>query len=70
MPNTSTNFTPFFMMCSLEAMLPTKLQFMSPRVQAYQPVEAEQARQDAIDFLEESRGIIVARSAKYQKMLR
>jgi hypothetical protein len=35
-----------------EAILPTELQYGSPRVQAYQPIEAEQAWQDAIDLLE------------------
>jgi hypothetical protein len=48
------------------AMLPTKLQYGSPRVQAYQPVEVEQAWQDTIDLLEESRDIAVTRSARYQ----
>jgi hypothetical protein len=48
-----------------EAMLPTKLHYGSPRVQAYRPVEAEQARHDTIDLLKESRNIVVARSARY-----
>jgi hypothetical protein len=40
-------------------MLPSKLQYRSPRIQAYQLVEAEQARQDAVNLLEESRDIVV-----------
>jgi hypothetical protein len=42
-PNRSTNFTPFFMVYGTEAVLPTELQYRSPRVQAYQSVVAEQA---------------------------
>jgi hypothetical protein len=34
-------------------------------VQAYQPVEAKQARQDIIDLLEESKDIIVVRLVRY-----
>jgi hypothetical protein len=43
-PNRSTNFTPFFMVYGSEVVLPTKLQYGSPRVQAYQLVEVMQAR--------------------------
>jgi hypothetical protein len=64
-PNRSTNFTPFFMMYRLEVVLPTELQYGSPRVQAYQLVEAQQAWQDAINLLEESREITIIRSAGY-----
>jgi hypothetical protein len=64
MPNRLTNFTPFFIVCGVEVLLPTKLQYGSPRVKAYQPVKVEQARRDAIDLLEESRGITVTRSPR------
>jgi hypothetical protein len=40
-----------------------------PRVQAYQPDEAEQTRRDAGNLLEESRDVIVSRSARYQQTL-
>jgi hypothetical protein len=53
----------------LQAVLPTELQYWFPRFQAYQPVEAKQARQDSIDSLEESRDITVARSVMYQQTL-
>jgi hypothetical protein len=65
-PNMSTHFTPFFIAYGAEAMLPTKLQYESPRVQAYQPIEVERARQDAIDLLKESMDLIITRSAGYQ----
>jgi hypothetical protein len=68
-PNRSTNFTPFFMVYGEEAVLPMELQYGSPRVKTYQPVETKLERQDAIDLLKESRDITVARSAGYQQTL-
>jgi hypothetical protein len=53
MPNRSINFTPFFMVYGAEAVLPTDLQYGSPRVQAYQPDAVEEAQRDAIDLLKE-----------------
>jgi hypothetical protein len=40
-----------------EVVLPSKLQYGSPRVQAYQPDEAEKAWQDVVDLLKESRDV-------------
>jgi hypothetical protein len=58
------------MVYGAKAMLPTKLQYGSPRFWAYQPDAAEEARKDAIDLLKESRDIAVVRSARYQQVLR
>jgi hypothetical protein len=44
--------------------LPTDLQYESPRVRAYQLDIAKEARKDAIDLLEESRDTAVIRSAR------
>jgi hypothetical protein len=52
-----------------DAMLPSKLQYGSSMVQAYQPDEAEQAWHDSVDLLEESRDVAIARSARYQQTL-
>jgi hypothetical protein len=68
-PNISTNLTPFFMVYEAEVVLLTELQYGSPRVQAYQPIKVEQALQDTIDLLEESRDIAVTRSAGYQQTI-
>jgi hypothetical protein len=54
--------------CS-EVVLPSELQYGSPRVQSYQPVEVKQARQDVIDILKELRDIAIARSTRYQQTL-
>jgi hypothetical protein len=43
MPNRLTNFTPIFIVHGSEDVLPSELQYVSHRVQAYQPIEAEQA---------------------------
>jgi hypothetical protein len=67
--NRATNLTPFFMLYGEEAMLPTELQYGSPRVQAYQPDVIKEVQKDSIDLLEESRGIAITRSATYQHAL-
>jgi hypothetical protein len=65
----STNFTPFCMVYGSEVVLPTELQYGFPTVQAYQPNEVEHAQRDAVDLLEESRDVVVIRSARYQQMV-
>jgi hypothetical protein len=64
MPIRSIGFTPFFMVYGAEVVLPTDLQYESPRVRAYQLDIAKEARKDAIDLLEESRDMAVIRSAR------
>jgi hypothetical protein len=54
------------MVYEAEAVLPTELQYGSPRVRTYQPYVAEEAQKDAIDLLKESRDNTVARSIGYQ----
>jgi hypothetical protein len=58
------------MVYGAEAVLPTDLQYGSPRVQAYELATAEEDRRDAIDLLEESRDTTIIRSAGYQQALR
>jgi hypothetical protein len=53
-----------------EAVLPTDLSFQSPRVTHYDEGRAEEARQDALDQLDEARDVAIIRSAKYQQTLR
>ena len=69
-PNRSTWQTPFFLVYGAEAVLPTDIIHDSPRVQSYDEAEAEIARQDAIDLLEEERELVLQRSAIYQQGLR
>jgi hypothetical protein len=54
------------MVYGTKVVLPTKLQYGFPRVWAYQSDAVKETQKDIIDLLEESRDIIVARSAGYQ----
>ena len=66
-PNRSTGQTPFFLVYGAEAMLPTDIIHDSPRVQAYDEENAETARQDVVDLLEEEQELVLQRSAIYQQ---
>jgi hypothetical protein len=70
MPCQVTGFTPFFMVHGLEAVLPTDIDYGSPRVRAYTEEGNQVALEDAIDQLDESRDVALLRSAKYQQALR
>ncbi|CAO2210782.1 unnamed protein product [Urochloa humidicola] len=66
----ATGFTPFFMVYGAEAILPTDLDYGSPRVEAYNPQGNEANLQDALDQLDEARDVALLHSAKYQQALR
>jgi transposase InsO family protein len=69
-PNRSTGFTPFFLVYGAEAVIPTDIEFDSPRVTMYTEAEAKEAREDGVDLLEEARLLALSRSAIYQQSLR
>ena len=69
-PNRSTGRTPFFLVYRAEAVLPSDLLHNAPRVELYTEAEAEQARQDTVDLLEEEREKALIRSTIYQQDLR
>ena len=50
--------------------MPSDLLHNAPRVELYSEDEAEQARQDAVDLLEEEREMALIRSTIYQQYLR
>ena len=50
--------------------MPSDLDHDAPRVKAFDRNRAAEARQDAIDLLEEARETTVIRSARYQQTLR
>jgi hypothetical protein len=66
MPNRSTGLTPFFLVYGAEAILPSDVQYDSPRVEAYKKEDAEASRQLSVDLLEEERDLAAQRSAIYQ----
>ena len=49
-----TGFTPFFLVYGAEAILPTDLEYGSPRLQAYNEQSNCTACEDALDQLEEA----------------
>jgi hypothetical protein len=56
MPNRSTGLTPFFLVYGAEAILPSDVQYDSPRVEADEK-DAEKSRQLSVDLLEEERDL-------------
>ena len=68
-PNRSAGYTPFFMVYGAEAVLPSDIRHDSPRVANYVEADNEQARQEALDLLDEKRDMALARSAVYQQDL-
>ena len=69
-PNRSIGYTPFFMVYGSEAILPSDIRHDSPRVANYVEADNEQARQEALDLLDEKRDMALARSAVYQQDMR
>jgi hypothetical protein len=69
-PNRSTQYTPFFLVYGAEAVLPTGARFEAPWVAAYKGTAHVQALQDAIDILDETRYIALARTTVYQQAIR
>jgi hypothetical protein len=68
--NRSFGFTPFFLVYGAEAMLPTDIEFDTPRVVQYTQEKAKEAREDNIDLLEEARELALSRTTLYQQQLR
>ena len=68
-PNRSTGYTPFFMVYGAEAVLPSDIRHDLPRVANYVEADNEQARQEALDLLDEKRDMALARSTVYQQDL-
>jgi hypothetical protein len=53
-PCRATSFTPFFMVHDMKAVLPTNIDYGSPRVRAYTEEVNQDALEDAIDQLDEA----------------
>jgi hypothetical protein len=65
-PSRATGFTLFFLVYGAEAILPTDLEYGSPRVRSYD----QRAREDSLDQLDEARTVALMHSARYQQALR
>jgi transposase InsO family protein len=69
-PSRATGFTPFFLVYGAEAVLPTDLEYGSPRTRAYNDRSNQTNREDSLDQLEEARDMTLLHSARYQQSLR
>jgi hypothetical protein len=69
-PSRATGFTPFFLVYGVEAILPTDLEYGSPRVRAYTDQSNQDNREDSLDQLEEARDMALLHSVRYQQSLR
>jgi hypothetical protein len=69
-PSRATGFTPFIMVHGSEVVLPTDIDYGSPRVRAYTEEGNQVVLEDVIDQLDEARDVALLRSAKYQQALR
>jgi transposase InsO family protein len=66
----ATGFTLFFLVYGAEAILPTDLEYGSPRTRAYDERSNQSSREDSLDQLEEARDVALLHSARYQQSLR
>src|SRR5512136_455799 len=69
-PSRATGETPFFLIYSAEAVLPSELTLRSPRATMYCEADQDQLRRDDLDYLEERRRRAALRAARYQQSLR
>jgi hypothetical protein len=69
-PSRATGFSPFFLVYGAEAILPTDLEYGSPRTKAYDDRSNQTSREDSLDQLEEARYVALLHSARYQQSLR
>jgi transposase InsO family protein len=69
-PSRATGFTPFFLVYGVEAILPTDLEYGSPRTKAYDDRGNQTSREDSLDQLEEARDVALLHLARYQQSLR
>jgi hypothetical protein len=69
-PSRATGFTPFFLVCGADAILPTDLEYGWPRVVLYDEGTNQRAREDSLDQLDEARTVALMHLARYQQVLR
>jgi hypothetical protein len=68
-PSRGTGFTPFFLVYGSEVVLPTDLEYGSPRLKAYNEQSNDATRENVLDQLEEARDIALLHSERYQQNL-
>jgi transposase InsO family protein len=63
-------FTPFFQVYGAEVVLPTDLEYESPKIRGYDESLNQRAREDSLDQIDEARDVAMMHSARYQQALR
>jgi transposase InsO family protein len=69
-PSRATGFSSFFLVYGAEAILPTDLEYGSPRTKAYDDRSNQTSREDSLHQLEEARDVALLHSARYEQSLR
>jgi hypothetical protein len=69
-PSRATGFSPFFLVYGAEAILPTDLEYRSPKVRGYEEGANQRAREDSLDQLDKAHIVALMHSARYQQALR
>jgi transposase InsO family protein len=69
-PSKATGFTPFFLVYGVEAVLPTDLEYGSPKVKGYDENANQRACEDSLDQLDEARTVALMHLARYHQALR
>jgi hypothetical protein len=64
-PSQAMGFTPFFLVYGSEAVLPTDLEYGSPRLKAYNEQSNDVARENTLKQLEEAHDIALLHYARY-----
>jgi hypothetical protein len=64
-PSQAMGFTPFFLVYGAEAILPTDLEYGSPRTKAYDDRSNQTSQEDSLDQLEEAPDMALLHSARY-----
>jgi len=66
-PSRARKYTPFFIVYDSEAVLPTDLEYGSPRLKAYNKQTNKDTRENVVDQREEAREMALLNSARYQQ---
>jgi hypothetical protein len=69
-PSRATKFMPFFLVYGAEVVLPTDLEYRSPKVKVYDENANQRAREDSLDQIDEAHDVAMMHSARYQQVLR
>jgi hypothetical protein len=59
-----------FLVYGSEAVLPTDLEYRSPKIKGYEESSNQQTREDSLDQIDEARDMAMMHSARYQQALR